>query len=105
VVTFVWNGAEVTCSPGMTLAGALVQLAGKAPVLHTTARCGQPRTVFCGMGLCHECVVQVDGRPNVRACVTLVRDGMRVSLQDGDPGLPLQVPAQVPPQVPPQVSP
>ena len=39
---------------------------------------GSPRGLFCGMGLCFDCLVCVDGRPGVRACVTAVRDGMRV---------------------------
>ena len=39
---------------------------------------GSARGLFCGMGLCFDCLVRVDGRPGVRACVTPVRDGMRV---------------------------
>lgn len=39
---------------------------------------GSARGLFCGMGLCFDCLVCVDGRPGVRACVTAVRDGMRV---------------------------
>jgi predicted molibdopterin-dependent oxidoreductase YjgC len=39
---------------------------------------GSPRGLFCGMGLCFDCLVCVDGHPGVRACVTTVRDGMRV---------------------------
>ena len=35
------------------------------------------------MGVCQDCLVTVDGRPNVRACVTPVRDGMRVESQRG----------------------
>jgi sarcosine oxidase subunit alpha len=51
---------------------------GKAPALpeatKKTARGG-----FCGMGVCQECRVTVDGRPDQRACMTEVRDGMEVS--------------------------
>ena len=44
---------------------------------------GSPRGVFCGMGVCFDCLVVVDGVPNTRACVTWVREGMQVSSQDG----------------------
>lgn len=37
-----------------------------------------PRGVYCGMGVCYECLVRVDGVDNVRACMTPVVDGMKV---------------------------
>ena len=42
-----------------------------------------PRGVYCGMGVCFDCLVVVDGVPNTRACVTWVREGMVVARQDG----------------------
>jgi len=39
---------------------------------------GAPRGLFCGMGICFDCLVTVDGRPNVRACMTTVQPGMVV---------------------------
>jgi hypothetical protein len=44
---------------------------------------GAPRGVFCGMGVCFDCLAVVDGTPNTRTCMTWVRDGMDVRLQDG----------------------
>ncbi|MDX6525438.1 MAG: D-hydroxyproline dehydrogenase subunit gamma [Gaiellales bacterium] len=44
---------------------------------------GSPRGVFCGMGVCFDCLVVVDDLPNTRACMTWVRAGMRISRQDG----------------------
>lgn len=44
---------------------------------------GDPRGVFCGMGVCFDCLVAVDGIPNTRACMTWVSDGMDVRLQAG----------------------
>jgi hypothetical protein len=44
---------------------------------------GSPRGVYCGMGVCFDCLVVVDGVPNTRACVTWVREGMQVSRQEG----------------------
>jgi len=37
-----------------------------------TTRCGAERGVFCGMGVCQDCLVEVDGRANERACMTIV---------------------------------
>lgn len=44
---------------------------------------GEPRGIFCGIGVCFDCLVVVDGVPNTRACMTWVRDGMVVARQDG----------------------
>jgi len=43
-----------------------------------TARGVRLRGLFCGMGVCFDCVVTVDGRAGVRACITPVADGMTV---------------------------
>ena len=42
-----------------------------------------PRGLYCAMGLCHGCLVTVDGQPNIRACMTLVQSGQKITLQDG----------------------
>jgi D-hydroxyproline dehydrogenase subunit gamma len=71
---------EVLAYAGESLAAAL--LAGGTRGLRHTLR-GAPRGYFCGMGVCHDCLVTVDGIPNVRACMTPVRDGLQVRLQRG----------------------
>jgi len=48
-----------------------------------TTRAGDPRGLFCGMGVCFDCLVIVDGVPGTRACVTWARDGMIISRQAG----------------------
>ncbi|MCF8038149.1 MAG: (2Fe-2S)-binding protein, partial [Desulfohalobiaceae bacterium] len=40
----------------------------------------EPRGFFCGMGVCYDCLVTVDGRPGTRACMTQVEDRMEVEL-------------------------
>jgi D-hydroxyproline dehydrogenase subunit gamma len=44
---------------------------------------GAARGIYCGMGVCFDCLVVVDGVPNTRACMTLVANGMRVERQVG----------------------
>lgn len=59
---------------GLTVAAALA-LSGDE---RTRTSCsGTPRAAFCGMGICQECRMTIDGRRQL-ACQTLCRDGMRV---------------------------
>ena len=75
------DGAEVRAYEGESIAAAL--FASGHRFTRWTARTGEPRGYFCGMGVCQDCLVTVDGLPNVRACVTPARDGMRVESQRG----------------------
>lgn len=43
---------------------------------------GEARAPLCGMGVCFECRVAIDGRPQQRACQVLVREGMEVRRGD-----------------------
>jgi D-hydroxyproline dehydrogenase subunit gamma len=70
----------VTAYEGETVAAVL--LAEGFLAMRTTPG-GSPRGVYCGMGVCFDCLVVVDGVPNTRACVTWARDGMVVARQDG----------------------
>ncbi|MBO68018.1 MAG: hypothetical protein CL398_06865 [Acidiferrobacteraceae bacterium] len=44
-------------------------------------RSGELRGIFCGMGVCHECLVEIDGQPNQRACLTKVDRPMKIARQ------------------------
>jgi len=79
-VTLTVDGRPVRAHLGETVAAAL--LADDVVELRTTAG-GAPRGVFCGMGVCFDCLVVVDGVPNTRACMTWVADGMDVRRQAG----------------------
>lgn len=71
----VFEGREVAARPGDSIAAALAA----ANEIHLgQRRSGARRGVFCGMGVCHDCLVTVDGRRGMRACMTPVRDGMQV---------------------------
>ena len=78
-LTLTLDGNPVTAYDGETVATVL--LAEGRIAMRTTAG-GEPRGVFCGMGVCFDCLVMVDGVPNTRACMTQVRDGMDVRRQD-----------------------
>ena len=81
-VEIVVDGLPVPAFEGESVVAAL--LAAGTRVLRTTARHGAPRGLYCGIGLCFECVMTVDGRPNVRTCQAPVRDGMQVETQQGE---------------------
>ncbi len=77
-VTITVDGAPVRAYLGETVAGAL--LAEGRRVWRRTPQ-GEPRGLFCGMGICFDCTVTVDGIPYVRACLTPVSDGMVVKTE------------------------
>ncbi len=70
-----FEGRELTAYLGESVAAALLA-AGVRTLGHGPD--GGPRGLYCGMGACFECRVTVDGRPNLRACMTPVAPGMRV---------------------------
>ena len=84
-VTVMFDGRPVPAFAGETLGGAL--LAAGIRTLRTTRFDSAPRGLLCGVGACHDCLVTVDGRGPVRACVTPVADGMRAAThRPGGPG-------------------
>jgi len=70
------NGNSAEAYPGETVATALMAMGIRQ--FRKTRDKGEPRGVYCGMGVCYECLVTVDGVENVRACQTCVRDGMEI---------------------------
>jgi predicted molibdopterin-dependent oxidoreductase YjgC len=79
-VNILVDGEPASAYVGESVAAAL--MADGAMHTRTTAG-GESRGLFCGMGVCFDCLVEVDGVPNTRACVTWVREGMRIDRQDG----------------------
>ena len=78
-IRFRFDGQEVIARPGDTLAAALAE-SGFARFHRTPA--GSDRGIFCGMGVCQDCLVEVDGQRSQRACMTHARDGIEVRSQD-----------------------
>ena len=78
-IAFRFDGRTLSAYQGETIAAAL---AANGIADLGRRRDGTPRGVWCGMGVCQECVVIVDGRPSERACMTTVTDGMVVRTQE-----------------------
>jgi|BEDMetMinimDraft_2_1075160.scaffolds.fasta_scaffold03958_2 predicted molibdopterin-dependent oxidoreductase YjgC len=74
------DGRQIVAFKGETIAAALI--ANNIQAFRTSFG-GSARGVFCGMGVCYECLVTVDGIPNLRACQIYVEDGMQIKLQSG----------------------
>lgn len=74
------NGRPHAAFDGETVHAAL--LAAGHRVLRKTAKKGHPRGIFCGMGVCYDCLVTIDGRPSQRACMTLVKSGMEIRIDE-----------------------
>ncbi|RKX74390.1 MAG: (2Fe-2S)-binding protein [Spirochaetes bacterium] len=85
-VNFTFNGKPIKAFEGETIAAALH--AEGIKVLSESKRNHRPRGFFCAIGNCASCLMKVDGIPNVKTCITRVRDGMVVISQHGrgDPG-------------------
>jgi predicted molibdopterin-dependent oxidoreductase YjgC len=80
-LTFTFDGEPIVAFRGESVAAAL--LAAGRRTLRSTAITGAPRGVFCGMGVCFDCLVVIDGAPSRRACMTFIANGMRVESQIG----------------------
>jgi predicted molibdopterin-dependent oxidoreductase YjgC len=75
------EGRWVQAREGQTLAVALLN-ASVVPFRNTPVS-GQARAPLCLMGVCFDCLVEVDGAPNVQSCMVEVREGMQVRLHVG----------------------
>ena len=77
---FRFDGRPVAFAAGQTV-GAALWADGVRSV--RTTRGGRPRGLFCGIGVCFDCLVTVDGRRDERACTLPAADGLDVRTQDG----------------------
>ena len=77
MVTVRVNGSPLVVPSGMTVAAAIV-MAGQPCRISVS---GQPRGPLCGMGICFECRVAVNGNPHVRSCQVLCEQGMDVATE------------------------
>ena len=75
-VEIIANGLRARVAAGSTVAAALLDLGVTA---FRRSRDGAPRGPVCGMGVCYECRVTIDGVPHRRACLVPVANGMEVT--------------------------
>ena len=80
LITFDFDGKTFEGYEGEPISAAL-RAAGILTHRHTKK--GSPRGIFCAIGRCTDCVMVVDGKPNVRTCVTPLVEGMKVQTQYG----------------------
>ncbi|MGI6552672.1 MAG: (2Fe-2S)-binding protein [Bacillota bacterium] len=80
-VTITIDGQKIQAYEGEPIAAALWARGIKE--LRQTPRFGENRGIYCGIGRCTDCMMTVDGVPNVRTCVTPVADGMVIETQNG----------------------
>ena len=75
IVTLIVNGVSVTMPMGSMVSAAILK-AGTNAFRRSVS--GEPRGPLCGMGICFECRVIIDGEAHCRSCQTLCRNGMDV---------------------------
>lgn len=80
-VIIYYNNQPIEALEGEPIASALMNAGIKA--FRKTKKRHEPRGIFCAIGRCTDCMMIVDGIPNTRTCITVVKDGMRVESQDG----------------------
>ncbi len=81
LVKFMFDGHEMEGCEGEPIAAALK--AAGVNVHRYTKKEQKPRGIFCAIGRCTDCVMVVDGEPNVRTCITPLKAGMDVKTQYG----------------------
>jgi sarcosine oxidase subunit alpha len=79
-IEIVADGKPVRAERGSTIASALLNAEYHA---FRRSISGEPRAPLCGMGICYECRVTVDGVAHQRACMIVVEPGMRVDTEAG----------------------
>ncbi|MCP5382825.1 MAG: (2Fe-2S)-binding protein [Kordiimonadaceae bacterium] len=79
-ISFIFDGANVTAHEGETVAAALL----RAGITHlrNAPNSGTPRGMFCIMGACQECVIEIDGR-KAEACRTTISEGLVIGRVPG----------------------
>jgi sarcosine oxidase subunit alpha len=71
-------GKNLQVPPGTSVAAAVMMAGGFC----RTSITGQPRTPFCGMGICFECRVTINGSPHLKSCQLACESGMEISADE-----------------------
>ncbi len=84
-IRFSYEGQDIAAREGDSVATAL--FAAGVTTLRETTVSGAPRAPYCMMGVCFDCLVEIDGVGNRQACLTPVVEGMQVRRQHGARGV------------------
>ena len=80
-ISFTFEGKKMFGYEGEPIASARHDTG--VMVLRYSLRHNRPRGFFCAIGRCSSCLMEVDGVPNVRTCITPLREGMSIRRQVG----------------------
>lgn len=75
-ISFTFNGSTIECEAGQSIASALINEDQRE--LRRTRFGNEPRSIFCGIGICFDCVVVINGVANQRSCLIEAQDGMNI---------------------------
>jgi len=78
-VSIIFEGKNIDVELGQTVASALL-VCGNT-FFRSSIVSGQPRAPYCMMGVCFECLLEINGIPNQRACMIPVREAMKIKRQ------------------------
>lgn len=79
-VTASFDGAPLSAPAGASVAAALL---ASGRTSWRTTRAGRPRGLFCGIGVCFDCLVDIDGQTGQRACMIPLTEGMDIRSAGG----------------------
>jgi predicted molibdopterin-dependent oxidoreductase YjgC len=80
-ISLTFDGRPISARAGDSVGAALTRAGVRS--WRTTRHRGRPRGLFCGIGVCYDCLVTVDGVADQRACLVPVADGLDVRTQEG----------------------
>lgn len=80
-LSFTFDGQVIRAREGDSVAAAL--LAAGVTTLRSTAVSGSPRGPYCLMGVCFDCLVEIDGAQNLQSCMVEAAEGMAVRSMQG----------------------
>jgi hypothetical protein len=84
MISILVNGRSVVVTPGETVLAALTAAGFKT--LKKSNVLGEARGPFCGMGICYECLVTINGVPKQRSCMVEVAENMEIAIHEPDQG-------------------
>ncbi len=80
-MNFIFDGRSYPAKKGQSVAAAL--LVNGITTFRTTRFENKPRSLFCGIGICFDCLLIINGVANTRSCLIEVSDGMIINTQVG----------------------